>query len=150
MKQPERRIWTGIFLVIILLLIIFARPAESREVTVRGTEGTQTWNLAESWEDRAEFRALYGPQIGHCLERADYAVTLFKERESGTSEAAHLAEVKANYERTKGEPQGAVGYHVYVDFQRMVRDIHRRDSGGYVWTNEHVVWEREVWWCAFD
>ena len=139
----------GALLVLLLLFIIGGRDALGREVQIRGAGGAvQTWDLTKMGQ-RVEFRALYGAQIPACIERGDYAVRMMKERDSGTPESAHLAEVKANYEATKAQPEGAVGWHVYVDFQRMVRDLHRTDGSGYVWKTEGVVWEREVWWCVF-
>lgn len=141
----------GVLGLLFLLLLIFGRDAEGREVTIRGAKGTQTWDLTQM-DQRVEFRALYGndPKAGPCIARADYAVELMKRRDAGETEEDHLAEVRANYERTKSEPEGAVAYHVYVDFQRMVRDLHRR-SGSDEWRypTEGEVFEREVWWCVF-
>ena len=139
----------GVALVLLLLGIIWGQRAEGKEVSIRGAGGTvQTWDLMDMGQ-RVEFRALYGNQVGHCFERADYAKGLAERRDKGETEADHLAEVRANYERTKTEPRGAVSRAVYVDFQRMVRDIHRTDSSGYQWKDVNEIWEREVWWCIF-
>lgn len=137
-------------LILLITLSILASVAKGRSVTIGSDGNTQTWDLSER-DQRVEFRALYGndKRGGQCITLADYAVTLMKQRDEGTTESAHLAEVRANYEATKTDPRGAVAHHIYVDFQRMVRDIHRRSGSGYAWTDSGMVWEREVWWCIF-
>lgn len=142
-----RQLIVGALLLALLVFIAWGREAHGREVTIRDGDGNeQSWDLTQMAQ-RAEFRALYGKTAGVCLSRADYAAKLMDERDGGKSESAHLAEVKAHYEKTRHDPEGAVAHHIYVDFQRMVRDIHRVDSSGYVWKDRWGVWEREVWWC---
>ena len=112
-----------------------------------------TFDLSDP-EDRKSFRETFtkNPQVLDCIARADYAVELMSERDAGTTEKYHLDTMEVNYERTKTEPEGVVAWHVYVDFQRMVRDIHRRAGRnaqlGYRHTNANVVWDREFQWCA--
>ena len=142
-------------LVFLALLLIFgpSREAHPAPVVIDQGKGKESFDLQDPAE-RAEFRELFPDhkKLQVCFSKADYAVTFFEERDAGTTEAEHLAIVRANYERTKTEPQGVVPWHVYVDFQRMVRDIHRRAGRnaqlGYRHTNANVVWDREFQWCA--
>lgn len=138
----------GVALVLLLLFIVFGRDAHGAPKTIRGATGTQTWDLMER-DQRIEFRALYGNQIGHCFQRADFAAELTDKRDAGETERQHLDLMRANYEASKKDGGTPIAHHVYVDFQRMVRDIHRTDGSGYTWKDRWAVWEREVWWCAF-
>ncbi len=134
---------------LLLFIVFFAREVDGRERTIRGAEGEQTWDLMDM-EQRVEFRALYGNQIGHCFKRGDFAKDLTEERDAGKTEKEHLDLMRSNYEASKTDGGKPIAHHVYVDFQRMVRDIHRTDGSGYVWKDGDIVWEREVWWCAFS
>lgn len=143
-------------LVFLAILLIFgpSRKAHSETAISIEQDGVKkTFDLKDPVK-RTEFREIFSDhkQLQVCFQKADYAVTFFEERNAGTTEAEHLAEVRDNYERTKTEPQGAVRWHVNVDFQRMVRDIHRRTGRtsqlGYRYTDANVVWDREFRWCA--
>ncbi len=138
----------GAVLLAILGFIVLGRDAMGAPKTIRGPEGSQTWDLME-WDQRVEFRALYAQQLAHCFERGDFAVDLMKERDGGSTEESHLELMRSNYETSKTDGGKPVAHHVYVDFQRMVRDLHRSHRGQYQFTDPKRVWEREVWWCAF-
>lgn len=136
-----------------LLIIGPAREAYSRPVLIELGGEKQSFDLQDPAK-RAEFREIFAGhnQFQDCFDKADYAVTLFEERNAGTTEAEHLSAVRANYEQTKTEPQGAVSWYIYVDFQRMVRDIHRRAGRnsqlGYRYTDANFIWDSEFQWCA--
>ena len=144
-------------LVFLAMLLIFgpSREAHPGPIFIEHDGKKKTFDLRDPVK-RAEFREIFSDhkQLMVCFEKADYVVTMFEERNAGTTEAEHLAEVRATYERTKNEPQGAVSWHVYVDFQRMVRDLHRRTGRnsqlGYRYTDSNVVWDREFKWCAVN
>jgi hypothetical protein len=153
--NTRQKIIGFIGLVLLALLLIFgpSREANPAPVVIGRDGGKESFDLQDPVR-RAEFRELFvdHEKLQVCFSKADYAVTFFEERDAGTTEAEHLAEVRDNYERTKTEPKGAVPWHVYVDFQRMVHDIHRRAGRnselGYRYLNANVVWNREFQWCA--
>jgi len=142
-------------LVFLALLMIFgpSREAHSSPILIDRGEGKEEFDLTDPAK-RAEFRELFPNHkaLQACFSKADYAVTFFEGRDAGITEAEHLAIVRVNYERTKTESQGVIPWHVYVDFQRMVHDIHRRAGRnsqlGYRYTDANVVWDREFRWCA--
>lgn len=144
-------------LVFLAILLIFgpSREAHSSPIIIDRGEGKEEFDLQDPVR-RAEFRELFPnhKRLQVCFQKADYVVTMLEERNAGTTEAEHLAAVRANYEHTKSEPQGAVQWHVYVDFQRMVRDLHRRTGRysqlGYRYTDANVLWDREFRWCALS
>ena len=154
----RRRLLIGAALLLVLVVIVcFApRTAGAKPTQYRAPDGSAvTLDIAQE-DDRDTFLEIFAEdeKAQACGLRADYAMELVYRRDRGESEEMHLAEVKDNYERTRDEPEGAVAYHVYVDFQRMVRDIHRlastRDSSSlqlFKWDDGNVFWEREWKWC---
>ncbi len=104
--------------------------------------------------DREVFRKEFAedPKVSGCFKRADWGVKLMNERDAGTTSGEHLQKVEAQYEKTKLAPEGAVPWHVYIDFGRTVRDIHRSAGssakGEYRYTDADEVWVREFRWCA--
>lgn len=144
-------------LILLGLMLIFVPSREAHPgplgIAIQKDGKREIFDLKDPVK-RAEFREIFSdiPNLQACFDKADYAVTFMTGRDEGITEEEHLAEVRANYEKTKTEPQGAVKYHVYVDFQRMVHDIHRRSGRssqlGYRYTDANVVWDREFRWCA--
>lgn len=142
--------------VLLLLLFGIVNQAQGGPIFMRWTDASgdqrRTFDLTNP-DVREEFRAIFGhiPRVKNCLQRADYATQLFHRRNRGETEEAHLAEVRGLYEKTKGQPEGAVAWYVYVDFQRMVRDLHRRNSeragGGYVISKPLIAWDHEFRFC---
>jgi hypothetical protein len=143
----------GLVVLALLLILGPSREAHPGPILIERNAEKEKFDLTDPVK-RAEFRKIFvdHEELQVCFSKADYAITFFKERDAGTTEAEHLAEVRANYELTKLEPKGVVSWHVYVDFQRMVRDIHRRAGRnsqlGYRYTDADVVWDREFQWCA--
>lgn len=141
--------------VAVLLFIVFMRTADSREKTIYGrdTDGQRvdlTFDLAESAEDRERFRDLFSEQPGvqQCINNADFAADLVRDRDAGATEQSRLQQMRDRYEASFEDPAGAISRHIYVDFLRMVRDVYRRDRSGYAITDPNVAWEREIWWCT--
>lgn len=136
-----------IALVFLLFWVVGSWSVKAREVTLRGGD---KWDLTQE-DQQVQFREHYKNELRAraCIARADYAVMLMHERNTGTTEEEHLEVVRQNYERTRTEPEGVVRYHIYVDFQRMVRDIHRRHGRRFSFTDANLLWEQEVWWCIF-
>jgi hypothetical protein len=153
--NTHRKIIVVVGFVLFAMLLIFGPSREARPAPVVIGQGAEkeSFDLQDPVR-RAEFRKIFSEhkQLQVCFDKADYAVTLLGERDAGTTEKEHLTAVRANYEFTKTEPQGVVSKYVYVDFQRMVRDIHRRTGRnsqlGYRYTDANVVWDREFQWCA--
>jgi hypothetical protein len=87
-----------------------------------------------------------------CFNKADYTTAYMEERDAGVLLATHIGEVRAQYEQTKLDPQGAVPWHVYIDFERLVRDVHRLNGRNakskYRYTDPKELWNREFKWCA--
>ena len=143
----------GLVFLALLLILGPSREANPAPVVIGRDAAKEIFDLKDPAK-RADFRKIFAdhPELQICFSKADYAITFFEERNAGTTEAEHLVAVRENYERTKTEPQGAVPWHVYVDFQRMVHDIHRRAGRnsqlGYRYTDANVVWDREFQWCA--
>jgi hypothetical protein len=153
--NTRQKIIGFIGLVLLALLLIFGPSREAHPAPVvidRGAE-KESFDLQDPAK-RIEFREIFSDhkELQVCFSKADYAVTFFEERNAGTTEAEHLVVVRDNYERTKTEPGGAVPWHVYVDFQRMVRAVHRRTGRnlqlGYRYADANVVWNLEFQWCA--
>jgi hypothetical protein len=117
------------------------------------TAGIMEFNLVDPIE-RAKFLEYQqaDPMISSCIGKANYAVTIMEERDAGVTREEQLEKVRARYEKTKLEPQGSVPWHVYMDFERMVRDIYR-DAGAsaksqYRNTDPNILWDHEFQWCA--
>ena len=87
-----------------------------------------------------------------CFRKAGYAVSFMKRRDQGVTLEEELQNVRDQYEQTKLEPEGAIPWSVYIDFERMVRDIHRHVGSGakreYWYTESGDVWAREFRWCV--
>jgi len=148
------KISIGIFLVAFpILLLIPVEKSNSGSVTIGTNSGPITFNLVDPTE-RDEFlkRFTDDPMVTSCIQKADYAVTIMNERDSGITREEQLKKVRARYEKTKLEPQGSVPWYVYIDFERMVRDIYR-DAGRsaksqYRNTDSNILWDHEFQWCA--
>jgi len=120
-------------------------------ITLNAANGSKTIDMDDP-EERAKFLAVYGRAKGVpvCKDKADYIVKLMKERDAGITKEEHLQHVRDNYEKTKLDPQGAVPWHVYIDFGRMVRDVHRssgRDASRYNRTDADELWGHEFTGC---
>jgi hypothetical protein len=144
---------TGILLLLVLVgASLFSPSAASTPIFIKwkNSEGIHegSFDLSDPIK-RAEFRNTFktDSQITACADLADYAVKLMKERDDGTSEGFHLEEVRLSYENTKNDPKGVIEWHVYVDFKRMVRDLHRNSGGQFFFTDPDSYWEREFRWC---
>jgi hypothetical protein len=147
---------TGILLLLVLMGASFlSPPAEATPLYFEwsNTKGDHkgSFDLSDP-EQRANFRETFKntPKIRDCAARADYAVELMAERDDGTKEKYHLEVIAASYERTKNEPKGAVPWHIYVDFQRMVRDLHRHAGGEWLFDDADKHWDREFRWCYIN
>ena len=148
---------TGVALLLVLVgasLIspsAVAAPIYLEWTNPQGDQKAADFDLSDP-EQRANFRETFQntPMVRDCTARADYAVELMAERDGGTKEKYHLEVMEASYDRTKNEPDGVVPWHIYVDFQRMVRDLHRRSGNQFFYTNLDKYWEREFRWCFID
>lgn len=99
---------------------------------------------------RMEFLTMFSgkmAKVEECADRANYAIDIMKERDAGVTEEQHLNVMRENYENTFDDPEGPVPRYMYVDFNRMVRDLHRRHYDGYTYTDSNVVWAREFRFC---
>jgi len=107
-------------------------------------------------DERKAFREQFAndPIVSACFRRADWAVKLIAERDEGVTKEEHLRKVKEQYEKTKLQPEGVIAWHIYIDFGRTVRDIHRSAGssaeGQYYYTDADEIWVREFRWCAID
>lgn len=147
---------TGILLLLVLIgasLVSPPVPATPIYLKWKNSEGVQEENFElGNPEGRAKFLKTFktNPRIRECSSIADYAVELMGERDEGTSEGFHLEVMRVNYENTQDDPEGLVPWHVYVDFQRMVRDLHRNSNGQFFFTDPNKHWEREFRWCFIN
>lgn len=135
-------------------LFIFTKEAHAAEVEITVTGGeNRAFNLVDPVQ-RGEFIELLSDNraIKSCINKADYAVQFMKERDEGITKEGHLKNVRDQYEQTKLEPQGAVPWHVYIDFERLVRDVHRsagsNAESGYRNTDPNILWDHEFRGCA--
>ncbi len=148
---------TGVALLLVLVgasLIspsAVAAPIYLEWTNPQGDQKAADFDLSDP-EQRANFRETFQntPMVRDCTARADYAVELMAERDGGTKEKYHLEVMEASYDRTKNDPDGVVPWHIYVDFQRMVRDLHRTSGGKFFFTDPDSYWEREFRWCFID
>ena len=117
--------------------------------------GTMVVDL-ENAAERDAFRKDFAddPMVSGCFRRADFAVDLMVERDNGATLEEHLQKVEDQYEQTKLASEGAIPWHLYIDFGRTVRDVHRgagsNSEGKYRYTDPSEVWVREFRWCAVD
>jgi hypothetical protein len=78
-----------------------------------------------------------------CATKALMAVGLMEERDAGKTEAEHLAMLDERMVETKKK-----WHYLFVDLQRMIRDIHRTHSNGDFKYDDRVVFYRlEVLGC---
>jgi hypothetical protein len=153
--NTRQKIITSLSLIALVVLLMFGpfRDAQSGPIQIGRDGKKETFDLTDPVK-RAEFREIFADleHVQVCFDKADYGVAMMEQRNEGITEAEHLEEVRANYENTKLEPQGAVPWSVYVDFQRMVHDVHRRQGVGlnlgYRYNDPNVMWDREFRWCA--
>ncbi len=144
-----------IALVFSTILTMKAHAAVTTIVIGTATGGRVEIDLIDP-NERAKFRERFAadPKVAGCFRRADWGIKLMTERDAGTTKKEHLQQVDAMYEKTKLEPEGAIARHIYIDFGRTVRDIHRSAGysakGKYRYTNADEVWVREFRWCAID
>ncbi len=156
----KRLTYADIISGILLLLVLIGASLVSSPVTAtpiylewQNQKGAQQGSFEiGNPEGRANFLEVFknNPKVRDCAARADYAVELMAKRDDGTKEKYHLEVMEASYDRTKNEPEGVVPWHIYVDFQRMVRDLHRRSGNQFFYTNLDKYWEREFRWCFID
>lgn len=138
--------------VISIAFIASKAQAAEIEITVEGGEN-RSFDLVDPVA-RGEFIELLSNNraIKSCINKADYAVQFMKERDEGVTKEGHLQNVRDQYEQTKLEPQGAVPWHVYIDFERLVRDVHRsagaNAKGEYRNTDPNILWDHEFRGCA--
>lgn len=148
---------TGVLLLVVLVVASLVSPStEATPIhlkwgTPQGEEKEGDFELGDL-EDRAKFLKTFknNPRVKECAGIADYAVELMKERDDGTSEGFHLEVMRVNYENTQDDPEGVVPWHVYVDFQRLVRDLHRNSGNQFFFTDPVKHWEREFRWCFIN
>ncbi len=147
---------TGILLLLVLVGASLVSPSAAATpiyMKWRNAEGIHEggFDLSDPVK-RAEFRDTFktNSKITDCADLADYAVGLMEERDGGTSEGFHLEVVRLSYESTKNHPDGIIDWHHYVDFKRMVRDLHRFSGGQFFFTDPDSYWEREFRWCFVD
>jgi hypothetical protein len=147
---------TGILLLLVLVggsLVSPSAAATPLFMKWKNSEGIHegSFDLSDPVK-RTEFRDTFktNSRITACADLADYAVTLMEERDSGTGEGFHLEVVRLSYEKTKNHPDGVIYWSLYVDFQRMVRDLHRNSGGQFFFTDPDLYWEREFRWCFVD
>jgi hypothetical protein len=137
----------------LVILLIPVEESRAGSVKFNTSAGVKIFNLVDPTE-RAEFLAYSqaDPMISSCIGKANYAVTIMEERDAGVTREEQLEKVRARYEKTKLEPQGSVPWHVYMDFERMVRDIYRdagaSAKGQYRNTDANILWDHEFQWCA--
>lgn len=99
-------------------------------------------------EQRAKFLEILSKneRVTACASKANLAVEMMRERDEGTPISEHMAEIKKGYEEEKPP------WHIYVDLQRVVNDVHRQNSpragGGYQFTDENDLWERQFVFCT--
>lgn len=152
-----KRVIFGVVLLIVLVGVVsFAPTVKSAPIvlgwaTPDGTRQSKEFDLGDL-EERAAFLETFkkNPRIYECGKIADYAVELMEERDDGTSEGFHLEVMRVNYENTFDDPKGAVPWSVYLNFQRLVRDLHRNSGGRFFFTDSVAYWEREFRWCFID
>jgi hypothetical protein len=145
------------WLIGMMLVAILSSKSEAAGGIMIGTEnGGRVVIDLNNPIDRKVFREQFAadPKVSGCFRRADWGVKLMTERDAGTTKKEHLQQVEVMYEKTKLESEGAIAWHVYIDFGRTVRDIHRSAGssakGQYRYTNADEVWVREFKWCAVD
>jgi hypothetical protein len=155
-RLTVKEIISGIVLLLILVGTSFYSPSAASTPIImqwRTTEGIQKegFDLGDPVK-RAEFLVFFkdNDNVIDCAGIANYAVELMEERDAGTSEEYHLEVMKASYENTKNDPDGIVPWHIYVDFQRLVHDLHRFSGGQFFFTDPYSYWEREFRWCFVD
>lgn len=155
-RLTVKEIISGIVILLILVgASLYSPSAASAPIIMkwRNNDGIQKegFDLSNPAE-RAEFLLLFKDtaDVIDCADIANYAVELMEERDAGTSEKYHLEVMRLSYENTKNEPDGVVGWHIYVDFQRMVHDLHRFSGGQFFFTDPYSYWEREFRWCFVD
>ena len=91
--------------------------------------------------------------LGRCIEKADNGVAAMHDRDAGITLAQHLTSLENDYETAKLAGENVV-WHEYIDFIRMVRDIHRLGGHGteskYKRTDASAIWNHEFKWCAIQ
>jgi hypothetical protein len=140
-------------LIVMLLSFAMIRTAHGGPISATHDGKREQYDLLDP-TSRAKFRGYFEHNIrmAHCFIKADLAIRFIKERDTGTTIQEHIDIVRGMYEETKTQPEGAVPWSLYIDYERMVRDVHRRQGRdtvrGYALNNPDIAWDREFRWCA--
>ena len=77
--------------------------------------------------------------LSECDRKGQLAADILQSRLDGETQEANLEALRKAYENDRRNGV-AVPYHVYVDYQRVIRDVFRKDGDNY--TNRH--WNLET------
>ena len=77
--------------------------------------------------------------LSKCDRKGQLAADILQSRLDGDTQEANLEALRKAYENDRRNGV-AVPYHVYVDYQRVIRDVFRKDGDNY--TNRH--WNLET------